>query len=405
MRALFVPAATAGHYFPMVPLAWALRTAGHEVCVACQPPVADLVVRSGHTAVTVGGSYDLMASVAEADRTIRGRLGRSPASFGELAVMDPELRKWQGGLRTAPHVRAAEAMAGDLVELARAWRPDVIVTDPVTMAAPLAAEVAGVPLVHHMWGPQEPTLTKFAGFGADPDRWPDDLRKLYDGFGADVRADYGLFSIAACPPGLQSGTVPRRHTFRYVPYNGSALLPPWLGGVGDGRPRVCVSWTTSRAVNPADGGHPVAAVAGALAAELDVEVVAAVTADDRRAGLGPVPDGVRIAAELPLHSVLPTCAVSVNTGGAGSVLTAAVNGVPQVVTPLGPAHSFNGERVTAAGAGVCLAPGGTDLDGLTASVSAMLSDDRWRRAAEELRRENLAQPPLTEAVRLLEEAL
>ena len=31
MRVLFIPAAVASHAYPMVPLAWAFRSAGHDV--------------------------------------------------------------------------------------------------------------------------------------------------------------------------------------------------------------------------------------------------------------------------------------------------------------------------------------------------------------------------------------
>jgi UDP:flavonoid glycosyltransferase YjiC (YdhE family) len=291
-------------------------------------------------------------------------------------------------------------MADDVIEFARAWRPDLIVTDPITMVGPLLAEVRGIPLVHHLWGPQEPSLTKFAGYGAPAERWPDDLRKLFDRFGAEMRTGYSPFSVAPCPPSLQAGVVPTRHTIRYVPYNGSGVLPNWLGSP-TGRPRACVSWTTSRAVTSTSDEHPVAALAAALAG-LDVEVVAAVTASDR-AGLGPAPAGVRIIEDLPLQAVLPTCVASVNTGGAGSTLTAAVSGVPQVIVPQGPGHAFNAERIAAAGAGVLLGIHEVDLDDLVKNVSAILSDDRWRNAAQDLKNENLTQPPLSEAVRLIEE--
>ncbi len=402
MRVLFIPAATAGHYFPIVPLAWALRTAGHEVRVACQPSITDLVVKSGHIAVPVGETSDLTSLVAEADAAIQQRLGTLPMSFDALAAMDPETRKWYGTMRVTPHVRAAEAMAGDLVEFTQVWRPDVIVADPATMVAPLLAEVLGVPLVHHMWGPQEPSLTRLAGYGADVGRWPEDLRKLYDSFGAAKRSDYSPFSIVACPPSLQSEAVARRHAIRYVPYNGPAVLPGWLRAAGTGRPRVCVSWTTLAAIKLTTDQHPVSAIAAALIADLDVEVVVMVTSADL-ARIGPVPDRARVVTGLPLQAVIPTCVLSVNAGGAGSVLTAAVHGVPQVVAPPGPAHAFNGERVAAVGAGVCLDPDGIDVDDLTARVSTMLSDDRWSRAAAELKRENAAQPPVADAVRRLEE--
>jgi UDP:flavonoid glycosyltransferase YjiC (YdhE family) len=147
--------------------------------------------------------------------------------------------------------------------------------------------------------------------------------------------------------------------------------------------------------------HPVLAVATALTG-LGVEVVVTVTATDR-AAVGSVPAGVRVVVDLPLQVVLPSCAVSINAGGAGSVLTAVANGVPQLILPQSPTHVFNAERVAAAGAGLHLRTHQLDLDDLVTSVASLVSGDHWRSAADALQRENLAQPPLSEAVRLIEE--
>jgi UDP:flavonoid glycosyltransferase YjiC (YdhE family) len=406
MRVLMIPAAAAGHFFPMVPLAWALRTAGHEVCIGAQPAISDVVLRTGLNTVVVGESYDLMGSIAEADREVRAKLGRSPATFAELAAIDPAVRKWHGELRTAPHAHAAAAMSDGLVEFARAWRPDVVVSDPITLVAPLVAELVGAPLVHHQWGPAEPSLDKFAGYGAPVERWHPVLRALYERFGVEARTDYSPFSIASCPPSLQTAHPENRHTTRYVPHNGSGALAAWTGARPE-RPRVCVSWSTSKALNRDGAEHPVTAITRALA-RLDVELVVTVAADDRAAV--DVPDGVRLVSEMPLQAVLPSCAASVNTGGAGSILTVlAAHGLPQVVVPQGPGHAFNAERVAAVGAGIGLGFHPADvadpahLDELTESVSAVLTEERYAKAAEDVRQENLAQPALADAVRRLEE--
>ncbi len=60
MRVLFTTFAWPSHYFPMVPLAWACRAAGHEVRMASQPELADLMRRSGLPYVTVGRDVDIV---------------------------------------------------------------------------------------------------------------------------------------------------------------------------------------------------------------------------------------------------------------------------------------------------------------------------------------------------------
>ncbi|GAA3035986.1 hypothetical protein GCM10020000_11910 [Streptomyces olivoverticillatus] len=39
MRVLIIPSPVTTHFMPMIPLAWALRAAGHELLVAGQPDV------------------------------------------------------------------------------------------------------------------------------------------------------------------------------------------------------------------------------------------------------------------------------------------------------------------------------------------------------------------------------
>lgn len=47
MRVLFTTTPGRGHFFPMVPLAWALRCAGHQVVVAAPPQIAESVRAAG----------------------------------------------------------------------------------------------------------------------------------------------------------------------------------------------------------------------------------------------------------------------------------------------------------------------------------------------------------------------
>src|SRR5438093_215538 len=47
MRVLFTTWAWPSHYFPQVPLAWALRSAGHEVRMTSQPELLTTMLNSG----------------------------------------------------------------------------------------------------------------------------------------------------------------------------------------------------------------------------------------------------------------------------------------------------------------------------------------------------------------------
>ncbi|GAB3904599.1 hypothetical protein GCM10029964_098610 [Kibdelosporangium lantanae] len=55
MRVLFTTSAARPHLYPIVPLAWACRAAGHEVRVASGAKIADDIVHTGLPAVVSAG--------------------------------------------------------------------------------------------------------------------------------------------------------------------------------------------------------------------------------------------------------------------------------------------------------------------------------------------------------------
>ncbi|MFG2533160.1 nucleotide disphospho-sugar-binding domain-containing protein [Streptomyces sp. NPDC048516] len=385
----------------MVPLAWAFRSAGHEVRVAGQPPVVDAIVASGLTAVPVGASYDLMAGITEAGDIVRREMSQGPSASGDTSSMSPEAFRRYAEMRTVPHVRTALAMADELVDHARYWRPDLVVSDPITMVAPLVAEVAGAPLVHHLWGYQPPSLAQFPGYGLDPDRWPADLRACYERFGAEPRAHHGIATVDPGPATLQPAGVPKRLPARYMSFNGSGAVPEWLRSPGE-RPRICLSWLTANTVS-ADSGvvHPVTTLIDALAG-LDVETVVAVRGRDRE-NLGRLPGNARVVEDMPLNIILPTCAVAVNHGGTGTILTAACSGVPQVVVPYNPGLAAHAECLAETGAGLVLPADPINPGEVADAVASMLGAGAFRKAAGALREENLALPVPTQVMRAIEE--
>ena len=57
MRVLFVSLSEKSHVYLMVPLAWALSAAGHDVRVASYPLAVETITRAGLTAVPVGTDH------------------------------------------------------------------------------------------------------------------------------------------------------------------------------------------------------------------------------------------------------------------------------------------------------------------------------------------------------------
>jgi len=105
MKVLFTTWAWPSHFFPMVPLAWALRSAGHEVRVASGPELERTIRDAGLPAVPVGGPVD----IAERHRTQYQELLRIQPAATATRSREEALKNF------VLFVDIAESMAGELV--------------------------------------------------------------------------------------------------------------------------------------------------------------------------------------------------------------------------------------------------------------------------------------------------
>ncbi|GII81015.1 glycosyl transferase [Sphaerisporangium rufum] len=377
MRVLFATWATRSHYYPLVPLAWALRAAGHEVRIAGQPDAGDMVTRSGLPFVPAGPALDLGA-VIEGVREV-------PAPDASRA----ERERARSATAVRMFMAGSAAMADDLLDFARGWRPDLVVYEPRGYAALRAARELGVPAVRSLSGGtdytyvreeiERPILADLAG------RW---------GLG-DVHGD---LTVDPCPPSLQvPGPLPRRY-MRYVPFNGGGTVPGGLGGPAP-RPRVLVTFGVTFAKH-AGNLAPVRLATEAVGG-LPVEVLVAAFAE-QRALLGELPEGVRLIESMPLHLLLPAVSAVVHQGGAGTMLTSAACGVPQMILPSIADEPLNARRLQEQGAGRQAHLGDATPEVIRAEVAALLDDASHRDAAAKLREEIEGQAAPAEIVAELE---
>jgi UDP:flavonoid glycosyltransferase YjiC (YdhE family) len=385
MKVLFTTWAWPSHFFPMVPLAWALRSAGHEVRVASGPELAATIRASGLPAVSVGTPVDFA--------------GEFRARFGTLLSGDYGELPQGEGLRLALEVfglytKVSDAMADDLVAFAKWWSPDLVVFDPFTYAGALAARVVGVPAVRHLFGPDVNAFSHQLEAQA--------VRPLLDRFGVDGLDLLGVLSVDPCPPSVQFQRFPTevaRQRMRYVPYSGLSRVPGRVWS-GSGRKRVCLTWGTSTARLCGDEAFLAPLILKALA-ELDAEVVVAITGSQRDL-LGEVPEDVRVLHDAPLRSVLPGCDLVVHQGGAGTASTAALSAVPQLVLPQLPDQVTNAGNLATAGVARSLRPGQADPEAIRTTARTLLTEQSYVDAARRLRAEILAQPTPADVVSVLE---
>jgi UDP:flavonoid glycosyltransferase YjiC (YdhE family) len=390
MKVLFATWAWPTHLYPMVPLAWAFRNAGHDVRVASQPALAGTIRACGLPPVVVGVDTPPPAQImAEVRRREYGTEGSS---------MTAPKRQ-----RLAVSVRMAEAMVDGLLSVARGWAPDVIVYEPTTYAAPLVAAVTGIPALRHLWGVD-------VHVAARPHE-AEAFAPLCKRLGIEEFTPAGTATLDPCPPRLQLDKGGPRIPMRYVPYNGSGTMPRWLLD-GPVRRRICVtgglslSWRAASGSPAAAGG---AAEAPAMSTAclvhalrgLDAEVIVAVSPADR-AALGDQPPGVRVVEMLPLHLVLGGCDLVVSRGGNGTLMTAVATATPQLCIPGQRADWASARALARTGAGEFADPGLATPDDIRAAAQRVLDDRDYQDAAWQLRDEAHARPAPAQAVRHIE---
>jgi glycosyltransferase (activator-dependent family) len=411
VRVLVATIAETTNMFNLVPVAWALRAAGHEVVVASQPELGPTVAGAGLPFAAVGRDHNywrMMRAFSLYDAITRETppFGRA----GHPADQVPWEYLLEGYRRVVPWWWRVvnDPMADDLVDLCRTLRPDLVVWDPISYAAPVAARACGAAHVRVLWGLD--TLAHVRGLFVrrwaerppaereDPlASWLGALARRH-GTDYDEELVHGQATVVHTPPSLAVDVPDHVHHLpvRHIPYNGRALLPDWLR-TPPHRPRVCL--TLGRTATERQDGYavPVGAVLAELA-RLDAEVVATLPAEQRR-DLGPVPANVRLVDRVPLHALAPTCALVVSHGGTGTVWAGLDAGVPQLVVPR---PTFDepllGRRIAERGAGAVLAPDAA-VGGVRAAAERLLGDPGPVRAARELAAEMRGLPAPAALVR------
>lgn len=401
MRVLCTVSGWPAHYFPMVPLGWALRAAGHEVLVACPPSQAGAVRRAGLPAAGVLGELD-MAYLSRFANLWSAQAGTWPYPWPPLHPEsgDPvELASFDaaGYIDTAKRHIAAQSKAGfeAAIGLAAGWRPDLVLHDRLSADGLLAAKVTGRPAVAHLWGPVGTDET-------EPDLYPlpVDYTRAFPRYGAGtLDAEAISHVIDPCPDPLSPPVRGTRIPVRYLPYNGpgSPPQPP----AGRGRPRVCVIWSNSMSRMYGTGAYLVPQIVAALA-PMDVDVLLPVHPDDIDA-LGPLPPQVQLLGQAPLHLVLPGCAAVVHHGGAGCAMTALQAAVPQLMLAFGAEQQAIGRRFAATGAARYLPGHQATAAQIQDAVTDLLTAGGYRDAARELARANQARPSPADVVGVLED--
>ena len=330
MKVLCAALAGPGHTYPMLAVAEALASRGHEVTLASGPE---------HIADAEGiGAQGMVLPIHDG----------SPIDA---------LRPYDD----------SENLARAFAPIVASLRPDVVVADLLTLGAGLAAEMNGVPwaslLVHglHTWAPD---VLPF-GWGQPPAGWllrwrdrqmmrahrrtieaaRDDLNRIRAALGLTPtdRLDGQLspsLQLVATLPSLEIARAdwPRAaHVIGPCLWEGDAeVLPPPPGDAE------CIL------IAPSTARDGTALVHAALDVVRRLGLRAIVTGDVE----GSLPDGVVAARAASHDAAMEHVDAVVGNGGHGTVVRALTHGRPVVVLPAHGDQRENGYRVERIGAGL-----------------------------------------------------
>jgi MGT family glycosyltransferase len=416
----------AGHVYPNIAIANALRARGHEVAFYTGAMARSVVEREAYT-------YFPFEQVALRIASIIGPLERSEKNGRDSVQLYEGLTNhYTAAYDQGPFARARrfkgmyhEWILGtvpqqvmDLEAVIAEWDPDVLVCDPFLWGPILVLhEIQPIPVAVFSFfagcllpGPDAPPFA--LGLPCPRNWWTRLLARSVgtarDLFVADVRRNanrvrqrYGLrplytsvMEFAGQMPLHLVASAPefdyeRRDLPDSVYYVGPCLWdkpgdespPAWLDQLSDDRPVIYVTEGTAHVRAPV-----LLRAATQGLADLPVQVVITTGRhrDPAKLNLGPIAPNVRVERWVPHSDLFPKASVVITHGGSGTVLAALQAGLPLVVVPMQWDHLENAQRVMEAQAGLRLAPKHCTPERLRAAVEQVLEVQSFREHAQRL---------------------
>ncbi len=382
MRFLFTVQPLYGHFHSMVQLALTARACGHAVAFATAARFGPAVTRLGLEHIPCGvdfdGDIDVFDTIA-AVQEFRSR-GLPPVFaqiYGFLQGLGPR-------------------MADDLLAQGAAWRPDLIVRDPVEYGGYIAAEALGIPHASIMWAlyiDPRLILPEFL-----------DALRVRQGLPSDpTLATFDRFLVLRfLPPSWQIALPqqpPVTHSFAAPPFDSSGddRLPAWVADL-PARPTVYATLGTTfnkspavfRALIEALGSLPVNGI-----------VTVGKTMDTQQ--FGALPANVHVEQYIPQTLLLPHCDLLIFHGGYNSFHSAMWHGLPVVAIPMEAGDQLpTAEKLDEMGLGVMVKGQPPAAEAIAAAVTNVLEEAGYRERVAALNAEMRALPRLEEAVARLE---
>jgi len=434
MRVLLACHAVPGHLNPNMALARNLVERGHETAIYTGSLGRGVVESQGYRYFPFNPGFDQRIEpimLPSGGVSNMATVATRRAWAFRLTELNQTLSDWL--------INSIPDQVEDLIEIARQYRPDVLVTDS-TLLGPILVlrETWNVPVAVFsvlagctIPGPQAPPW----GRGLPPPRTfrtrllcsvSDFLvSRLTQGFRAranEIRKQYGLpalegrvaeqyarvplFMVASTP----SFDYDRTDLPSCVKYVGACSWdsgkqeksPNWMKQLNGSRKVVHVTEGTLHTARPL-----VLRAAAQGLGDLPVDVVMTSGAHRKpeQLDLGPIAPNIRIEQFVPHSLLLPRTHVVITTGGAGTVTKALLAGVPLIVVPTAWELPENAQRVVESGAGIRINPRRCTPARIRGAVERILGDPSYARNARRVGQDLRQQGGPARAVDLLEELL
>jgi UDP:flavonoid glycosyltransferase YjiC (YdhE family) len=393
MRVLITTFPGHGHLGPLIPLATAIRDAGHDVAIATSSTFRDWVQSHGLSHESCGPAW------RESD-------------FGRPLHQSHLLADLGHFIETAVNAK----VIADVRSIVARTRPDIILSNDYEPCGRIVAEETGVPFALASSGPRIPRAVqeRFQGFV---------LRKAREAAGAALaeghELDYSLkwLRLHFCPPShawwpvgeSEPSEAPNQFGIRPESVEiGAPFCPPQSSQ--DTRPTALCTFGTVFNKDPEVLRLVIEAIAPSVrrfyvlpGPGLDVASFA---------GLRP---GVEFLGEVGLSTILPHVDYVVTHGGTATLVAAQLAGKPCLLLPRGADQILNGgacqrsrisvvrfHTMAASAVGVHpIVP--MTVESVANAFSELVTDPGYRERALRFRNELEALPPMHVAVRLLEQ--
>lgn len=395
-RFLFSTTTGYGHLHPLVPLALALKDAGHEVAFAARESVRPRIESIGFPFFPAGSDRNLDPEF-QAFKPERDAL---PPTLETEVIVYPRVFCGVAGRLMAPGI----------IEAAQAWQPDMIIREGGEYGGLIAAEYLGLPHATVAFAAALKTMSVFEQHAAeriDPIRaaWglPPD---------PDLIAPYRYLYLAYSPPSFSKQDVgmagqerPLPPTIRFIrpQFFDNTIkqeLPAWVKRLPQ-QPTVYVTLGTEVNRDPEFYPSVLQTIIAGLR-DAPMNLIVTIGRENNPADFGAQPENVHIERYIPQSLLLPYCDLMVMHGGSNSVLAALDVGLPMVIVPLIADQFFNAHVAQSVQLAQVVQRWELTPASIRAAVAEVLGNPIFRETARRLKVEMHALPDQRYGVELVE---